>query len=108
MKRILLTTVALGALALGSPVIAADLPVKAAPAPVYDWTGVFIGGFGGYAFGNHNLNNATGPAGFANFTANWESHGPFGGGEVGGYWQTAAPTTTPSAKTASPRSTPTS
>ena len=88
MKRILLTTVALGALALGSPVIAADLPVKAAPAPVYDWTGVFIGGFGGYAFGNHNLNNATGPAGFANFTTNWESHGPFGGGEVGGYWQT--------------------
>jgi outer membrane immunogenic protein len=90
MTRMLLSSVALGVLALGSPAIGADLPVKAPPvARVYDWTGVYIGGFGGYAFGNHNLNDALGPqpVGFANFTANWESHGPFGGGEVGAYWQ---------------------
>ena len=89
MKRILLTTVSLGVLALGSPALAADLPLKAAPppVPVYDWTGFYVGGFGGYAFGNQNLNNALGPAGFANFTTNWETHGAFGGGEAGYMWQ---------------------
>jgi len=89
MKTILLTTAALGALALATPALAADLPAKApAAALVYDWTGVYIGGFGGYGFGNQNLNNATGPAfGFANYTANWETHGAFGGGEIGYNWQ---------------------
>ena len=89
MKRILFTTVSLGVLALGSQAAAADLPVKAGPAPVpvYDWSGFYVGGFGGYAFGNQNLNNALGPAGFANFTTNWETHGAFGGGEIGYNWQ---------------------
>jgi outer membrane immunogenic protein len=88
MKRVLLTTVALGALALGGQAMAADLAVKAAPLapPTYDWSGFYIGGFGGYGFGNQNINNATGPAGFANFTANFESHGPMAGGEVGYNW----------------------
>ncbi|WP_024511705.1 outer membrane beta-barrel protein [Bradyrhizobium sp. ARR65] len=89
MKRIPLTTVALGALALGTPAFAADLAVKAplrAPL-IYDWSGFYVGGFGGYGFGNQNVNNATGPAGFADFTANFESHGPFGGGEIGYNWQ---------------------
>jgi len=89
MKRILFTTVSLGVLALGSQAAAADLPVKAGPAPVpvYDWSGFYVGGFGGYAFGNQNLNNALGPAGFANFTTNWETLGAFGGGEIGYNWQ---------------------
>ncbi len=89
MKRILLTTVSIGVLAIATPALAADLAVKAPPAapPVYDWTGYYVGGFGGYAFGNHNLVN--GPlTSFANFSANWESHGAFGGGEIGAYWQT--------------------
>jgi len=92
MKRILLSFVALGVLALATPAMGADLAVKSPPpvAPVYDWTGIWFGGFGGYAYGNHNLNNALGfqPVGFSNYTANWESHGPFGGGEIGYYWQT--------------------
>ena len=91
MKRVLFSFVALAVLAQAVPVTGADLPVKALPpvAQVYDWTGIWVGGFGGYAFGNHNLNNALGfqPVGFTNFTANWESHGPFGGGEIGYYWQ---------------------
>jgi outer membrane immunogenic protein len=64
MKRCFLATVALGVLTVGTPALAADLAVKAAPvAPlVYDWSGFYVGGFGGYAFGNHNLNNALGPA----------------------------------------------
>jgi outer membrane immunogenic protein len=88
MKRVLFTTVALGALALGSQAMAADLPVKAAPLapPTYDWSGFYVGGFGGYGFGNQNINNSTGPAGFANFTANFESHGPMAGGEIGYNW----------------------
>ena len=92
MKRILLTAVALGGLALGSPAFGADLPMYSkAPkgvAAVYDWTGFYVGGFGGYAFGNHNLVFPPGPNnGFANFDLNWESHGAFGGGEVGYNWQ---------------------
>jgi outer membrane immunogenic protein len=92
MKRILLTAVSLAALGLASPALGADLPYAKAPvvAPaLYDWTGFYIGGFGGYGFGNHNLNNANGPAfgGAANFTVNYDSKGGIGGGEVGYNWQ---------------------
>jgi outer membrane immunogenic protein len=91
MKRILLTTVALGALGLAAPAFAADLgPYTKAPAlasPVCDWSGFYVGVFGGGGFGNHNLNNANGPAGFANFTVNYTSSGAVAGGELGYNWQ---------------------
>ncbi len=78
MKRILLTTVSLGVLGFAAPALAADLPMYAkAPAiaaPAYDWSGFYVGVFGGDGYGNHNLNNALGPAGFANFTVNYSSH----------------------------------
>jgi outer membrane immunogenic protein len=87
MKRILFTTVSLGVLALVSPALAADLAAYTkAPAmasPIYDWSGVYVGGFGGGGYGNHNFNNANGPAGFANFTTNYSSTGGIGGGEIG-------------------------
>jgi outer membrane immunogenic protein len=85
MKRILFTTVSLGVLALMSPALGADLPMKAAPVvtPLYDWSGFYVGVFGGGGMGNHNLNNALGPAGFANFTVNYDSTGGIAGGEVG-------------------------
>jgi outer membrane immunogenic protein len=87
MKRILFTTVSLGVLGLMSPALGADLSpyIKAPPAvaPVYDWSGFYVGVFGGGGFGNHNLNNALGPAGFANFTLNYDSTGAIAGGEVG-------------------------
>ena len=51
----------------------AKAPAIAAPA--YDWSGFYVGVFGGYGYGNHNLNNALGPAGFANFTVNYSSTG---------------------------------
>jgi outer membrane immunogenic protein len=74
MKRMLFTTVALGALALGAPAMSADLPIytkaPAAATPLYDWSGFYVGVFGGGGYGNRDLNNANGPAGFANFTVN--------------------------------------
>jgi outer membrane immunogenic protein len=87
MKRILLTAVSLGVLSLVSPALGADLPVYTkAPAlvtPAYDWSGFYVGVFAGGGFGNHNLHNAIGNAGFANFTLNYESTGAIAGGEVG-------------------------
>ena len=91
MKRILLTTASLGVLVLLTPAFGADLPYAKAPAlaqPVYDWTGVYVGGFGGGGFGNHNINNATGQAvPFADFSANYASQGGLAGGEAGYNWQ---------------------
>src|ERR1700730_8092978 len=86
MKRILFTTVALGALGLMSPALGADLPTKAAVvvSPLYDWSGFYVGVYGGGGFGNHNINvPALGPLGFSNFTVNYDSTGAIGGGEVG-------------------------
>lgn len=94
MNRNVVLSASVWVLALASPVYGADLPIyhkaPAAAAPVYDWSGVYIGGFGGYGFGNQNLNNGSGPASAANFTANWESHGAFGGGDVGFNWQSGS------------------
>jgi outer membrane immunogenic protein len=87
MKRILLTAASLGVLGLVSPALGADLPIYTkAPAlatPAYDWSGFYVGMFGGGGFGNHNLHNALGNAGFADFTLNYESTGAIAGGEVG-------------------------
>jgi outer membrane immunogenic protein len=88
MKRILFTSVALGVLGLMSPAVGADLPAYTkAPvvvSPMYDWSGFYVGVYGGGGFGNHNLNNANGMgAPFANYTVNYDSSGAIGGGEAG-------------------------
>src|SRR6478736_2759521 len=64
MKKILLATVALVALGATAPALAADLaarPYTKAPppvmAPIYNWTGFYIGGHVGAAFGNDNTFN---------------------------------------------------
>jgi len=91
MKRILFSAISLGVLGLMSPAFAADLPTyskaPAVVAPAYDWSGFYVGVFGGGGYGNHNLNNALGPAGFANFTINYSSTGGIAGGEAGYNWQ---------------------
>jgi outer membrane immunogenic protein len=78
MKRMLFA----GALALAAatPAMAADLPEPApppqapaaytAPGPVYNWSGVYIGINGGYAFGNSSWGATTGFAGTGNFDVN--------------------------------------
>jgi len=80
MKK-LLSGIALGAL-LATPALAADLPVKAAPAPVavYNWTGCHIGvqwGFGAIRSDNSFQNIGGGPF----FT---ESHTNGSGALIGG------------------------
>jgi outer membrane immunogenic protein len=79
--------VSLGVLGFVAPALGADLPLyaKAPPAAsqVYDWSGFYVGVFGGGGYGNHNFNNASGPAGNANFTQNYSSQGPLAGGELG-------------------------
>src|ERR1700735_4547929 len=94
MKRILLNTVSLGVLGLLSPAFGADLPAyskaPAYTAPVYDWTGVYFGVFGGGGYGNHNINNPFGNTGNANFPANYSSTGGAAGGELGYNWQSGS------------------
>jgi outer membrane immunogenic protein len=84
MKRILFTTASLGVLGLMSSALAADLPLKAGPVvtPMYDWSGFYVGVFGGGGMGNHNYNNGT-PTNFANYLINYDSTGGIAGGEVG-------------------------
>ncbi len=70
--------------------LAADLPMPAPPprapaayvpvAPVFTWSGIYIGANGGYSFGT------TEPAGGTNFTTN----GIVAGGTIGGNIQTGA------------------
>jgi outer membrane immunogenic protein len=59
MKKILLSGVALAALFAAAPAYAADVPVrqqqpyyKAAPAPVFNWSGFYFGGHVGYGWGD--------------------------------------------------------
>ena len=65
-KSLLLTTTA--TLALASAALAADLPARRAPpapyvvAPVFTWTGFYIGGNAGYAFSDNNRITTTGQA----------------------------------------------
>jgi outer membrane immunogenic protein len=91
MKRLLFTTVSLSVLGLMSPAFGADLsPYVKAPVaalPIYDWSGFYVGVFGGGGFGSHNLNNALGPVGFANYTITYDSSGAIVGGEAGYNWQ---------------------
>ena len=66
LKSLLLATTA--TLALGSVVLAADLPARRAPpaayvaVPVFTWTGIYIGGNAGYAFSDNNRIVTTGQA----------------------------------------------
>jgi outer membrane immunogenic protein len=81
MMRSIIT--AFGLTALATSAIAADLPVKApppAPAPVYAWTGCYIGGNIGWAHVSRDFNNFN----FGAFdNGNHNSDGFAGGGQIG-------------------------
>jgi outer membrane immunogenic protein len=92
MKRILIAGAF--ALALGGPALAADIPPPAPPppprapatyvpttAPVYNWSGIYIGINGGYAFGDSSWTDTVVPG---NATGTFNTNGFLGGGTVGG------------------------
>src|SRR5262245_12833243 len=89
---------AIAAIALiGTPAFAADMAFKApSPAPVYNWTGWYVGGNAGASFGNVKTDfNAPLSATFAVFSltsniagSNREHPSGFiGGGQIGYNWQ---------------------
>jgi len=88
MKKILLTTLALATLGATAPALAADLGARpyynkapAYAAPLYNWTGFYIGGHVGGAFASSNTFN-----GLAISDSNARL---LGGLQVGGDWQFA-------------------
>ena len=91
MKKFLLGAVGVIALGMAAPASAADMAVKAAPAPVYvapiyNWTGFYIGGNGGWGQSNSCLNfiNAFG----FDFRDGCASRsGGVVGGQIGYRWQ---------------------
>jgi outer membrane immunogenic protein len=101
-KSLLLGSAGLVALAVLSPALAADLPVKAAPPVValYDWTGVYIGINAGATLsekrwdylgplqptGNDGAHNFTGVAGGAQIGFNYQVGRWVFGAEAQGDW----------------------
>ena len=89
MKKFLAIGVAVFALAPIGPLSAADLPVKAVPAPPtpYDWTGFYAGGNVGYGAGSgHSGETLTFPNGtqFSGETFTLTPAGALGGLQAGG------------------------
>ena len=85
MKKLLLTSVASGALAAISPALAA--PVNAPVVAVYNWTGCYVGANVGYSWGRArgDINSSTfGGLGFPNpFSVSLNPDGVIGGGQIG-------------------------
>jgi len=88
LRRILMASA--GAVALAGSALAADLPSRAPPPvyapPPFSWTGLYLGGQVGYAFGSLG-SNLLSPAGFDFFYPNQFSYTPQGviGGAHLGY-----------------------
>jgi outer membrane immunogenic protein len=73
---------------LAGPTMAADMPLKAPVAPpvaVYNWTGIYVGGHGGYAWTDKDWFD---PAG--NELASYTARDFVGGGQIGFNWQTGS------------------
>ena len=95
MKKFLLGTVALFALGMAAPATAADLaarPYTKAPppmvAPIYDWTGFYIGGNGGWG-DSHQCVDFIGVAGAILGEGCRSRSGGVVGGQVGYRWQSS-------------------
>jgi outer membrane immunogenic protein len=99
MIKLLSAGVALLALGLSVPAKAADMPVKyVAPAPVFTWTGCYVGAHVGYKWGTskqeygglvNGVPNAFAPVG-TDLTGNFDVNGPVGGAQGGCNYQTGA------------------
>jgi outer membrane immunogenic protein len=84
-RQILMASV--GAIALAGSAFAADLPSRAPPpvyvppAPIFTWTGIYVGGQIGYAWGKSNTNLGDAFGDFVSFGTN--NSGVIGGAHVG-------------------------
>jgi outer membrane immunogenic protein len=84
-RQILMASV--GAIALAGSAFAADLPSRAPPpvyvppAPIFTWTGIYIGGQIGYAWGTSNTNVTDNFGDFVSFHTS--NSGVIGGAHVG-------------------------
>jgi len=84
MRKIIVALLAATTLGVGAAA-AADLPTKApmySPAPVFSWTGFYVGVNAGYGWANTSI---TGVAGSSNL------NGFLGGAQIGYNWQGASP-----------------
>ncbi len=87
MQKFLLGT--LGLVAMAAPALAADLPVKAPPPPVnplYNWSGFYIGGNGGWGQSDDCWNAVT-VAGVILTDRCHDRSGAVLGGQIGYRWQ---------------------
>jgi len=99
MSRLLASSAAVALLSTAA--FAADLPLPMEPveevfaAPAYDWTGLYIGGQGGFAWGEFDYDDPTefdaGGAIFNYGDFSFDADGPLAGGHIGynmqsGYW----------------------
>ena len=95
MRKVVVACVALSALAVTGPAFATDLPLKAPPyappAPVYDWTGFYLGINGGYSWGNSSTSysgtDAITGLPFTPLSMSQSMDGWLGGGQIGYNWQ---------------------
>jgi outer membrane immunogenic protein len=98
MKKFLLGTVGLAALGMVTPASAADLaarPYTKAPppmvAPIYDWSGFYIGANAGYGWSNRCLDvTAINGLGVVDAEGCRNAGGGVAGGQIGYRWQTAS------------------
>ena len=93
MKKFLLGAVGVIALGMAAPASAADMAVKAAPAPVYvapiyNWTGFYIGGNGGWG-SSHQCLDFVGLAGAVFGEGCSNRSGGVVGGQIGYRWQSS-------------------
>jgi opacity protein-like surface antigen len=91
-KGHLLASVAVVALVVAGPAIAADLPLKAPPkATPWTWSGFYIGGHGGYGWGHDGLSTVNDPFFFGKFPGfsvpGFDSKGWLAGFHAGANWQ---------------------
>ena len=96
MKRYLLATLGAVAFGLATPASAADLPRKGpavapiAVAPIYNWTGFYIGGHIGWGQAERGVDHNFDPIFFDSFSLDQRADGFLGGGQIGFNWQTGA------------------
>ena len=94
MKKFLLGTVGLLALGMGVPASAADMAVKARPpapvlAPIYDWSGFYIGANGGWG-SSQKCWDSVAPALLIGAEGCHDATGGTAGGQIGYRWQASS------------------